>query len=240
MLSKQRIGSLIYLGKRCELWLDTEQSKNFIFRNQKFWVSSRIANNSAVINKEFDKFCEIELGKIIDKAIDKLKRKKIKLALDHTDGKTTFKKVVTLAIDDYLKLIGFDKKVEYKIGNYEKEWGINQINIKQKNFVLFFNLNLIKFDSGEHIKYVVAHELAHIFHRDHGKEFNTTLEKLFPAKRSSENFFDFRLPQMFSSKTSSSGNLFLFFVIIILMYGLWLFIGGWLNSTFNSSVAPTF
>jgi predicted metal-dependent hydrolase len=240
MSGKQKLGTLLYLGDRLEIWVEPNQSKNFVFYQNKFWVNTRTAANSELINLEYDMFCETKLSQIIEKGIERLRSRKIKIQLDYTDGKTTFKKDMVLSVDEYLKLIDYSKKIDFKIGAYKKEWGINQIDVKQKNFVLFFNLDLIKFDAGDHINYVVAHELAHIFHRDHGSEFNSTLEKLFPSKRNSENFFDFKIPQLLNPASGQSNNLIIFLIVLLLAYGVWSIVSQWFAGIFTPPVKPTF
>jgi predicted metal-dependent hydrolase len=240
MTERQKLGTLLYLGDRLEIWLEPGQSKNFVFYQNKFWVNARTAANSELINQEYDKFCEGKLSQIIDRGIEKLRSKKIKIQLDYTDGKSTFKKDMQVSVDDYLKLIEYSKKIDYKIGAFKKEWGINQIDVKQKNFVLFFNLDLIKFDSGDHINYVVAHELAHIFHRDHGPEFNSTLEKLFPTKRNSENFFNFKIPQIANPGSGQSSNLVILLIALLVIYALWMVLSQWLAGFFVVPSSPTF
>ena len=109
--------------------------------------------------------------------------------------------------------------------------------------MLFFNLDLIKFDNGEHINYVVAHELAHVFHRDHGKEFNETLERLFPTKRLSERFFDFKVADIISGvkNGNQSFNMVILGVILLLiLFGLWNLVSQWFISFFTLPAKPTF
>jgi hypothetical protein len=244
MTTQQKLGTLLYLGKRYDIWLNPGQSRDFVLEKDRFVVSSGMATNPDLLNKVYDDFCVEKLTKIVEKGIEKLRTKKIKLQLDFTDGKNNFKKDMFLSVDEYLKLIDYSKKIEFKIGSFKKEWGINQVDVKHKNFILFFNLDLIKFDSGEHINYVVAHELAHIFHRDHGVEFNQILERLFPTKKLSERFFDFQVADLLKNVTSGdnqSFNLVLLAVVcLLLLFGLWNVVSHWVISIFSGPMNPTF
>jgi predicted metal-dependent hydrolase len=176
----------------------------------RMWVSQDLAKNFDKFNHAYEKFCQQKLEKIIQREIDRLKTKTVTFKapfqkLDKT-GKVTdkFSKEVKYSVNEYLKERNFSPTLKFKIGSYEKEWGINQIDPKKKKFTLFFNQNLIKFDSGKHIRHVVAHELSHVFIRDHGPEFHRVLRQLDPTKKDSENFFQSGIRQVFKQPTSAS------------------------------------
>jgi predicted metal-dependent hydrolase len=57
--------------------------------------------------------------------------------------------------------------------------GFNQVMNAGKNLSRAINLNLIKMPK-ECIKYVVAHELCHLLHHNHGPGFYQLLERLLP------------------------------------------------------------
>lgn len=225
----EKYGTVVYMGKTREIWVDEHQWSNIRYSGGKFWIHKSFARDNDGVNKIFDDFCRKKLSSIIDKGISRLRGKEIDLYLDYTDGTNNFKKNVRFSVDSYLKEIGYSSKIDYKIGNFEYEWGINEIDTGSKTFVLYFNLNLIKYDSGMHIDYVVAHELAHVFHRDHGDGFNDALEKLFPSKQQSEYFFNFGIVNLFGVKPTT--NYFLVFIgVSILSYLVWSWLVQWFGS----------
>ena len=231
----QKLGTVLYQGKKPELWLNPKQWEAWVWKSGlgRFEVSTDATKTQESLNKAFDDYCTAELKKIIDVQIAQLRQKKVDVDIPHTDGKKTFDKTLNLSVDDYLTLYQFSKKLDYKIGAYEKEWGINEINPTKKIFTLHFNLNLIKYDSGEHIKYVVAHELTHVFHRDHGPKFQQTLERIYPRKNDSENFFNWRLASMFGKQDSSFQYIVLGLVAIGGLYWIGSSFWTWLQGIFR-------
>ena len=163
-----------------------------------------------------------------------MRTKEIDIDLNYTDGT---KKKTKVSVNSYLKLCGYEPKIEYKVGVYEKEWGINELKAGTKNFTLYFNVNLIKYDSGSHIEYVVAHELAHVFFRDHGTEFNDALFKLYPRKKESEYFFNIRLPSIFGAQDDQGLFYFVVFSLLAVAAGVWLWqsLLGWFQGFFSPS-----
>jgi len=234
------VGNVLYQGKKVEIVASPKQWAEFKMIGGKFAINERLIKNFELVEKAYNNYCEGELRKIIDKQIAKLRAKEIELELDYTDGVKNFKQKTKLSVDGYLKLYKLDPKIDYKIGKYEKEWGINAIDTFRKSFTLYFNLDLIKFDSGSHIEYVVAHELTHIFYRDHGKEFNETLQKLYPRKADSENFFNWRLGVLFGSKQESGAFYFFFFSALaaLFLYYIYSQFGIWWQNIFGGGNVP--
>ena len=64
---------------------------------------------------------------------------------------------------------------EIKIKTMKSMWG----NCNYVKRIITFNLFLIKTPT-YCIDYVITHELAHLVHHNHGKEFYTLLAKLMP------------------------------------------------------------
>ena len=181
------VGSIPYRGKRLTIVVDDKQWRSFrLYQRQEFRVTPALAKNSDKLMKEYYRFLDSELKKIIDKHFRKLLDKKITYEIGYTDGT---KKRQRISAREYAKLIGFTV-IKYVTGNYTQEWGINQANSKKKEFILHFNLNLLMYDNNEKIGYVVAHEIAHIFERGHDRAFRDVLEKIYPGGRKYERFWD--------------------------------------------------
>ena len=219
----------------------TKQWAKIRFTGDKFLINEALSKDFEKFKIEYEKFCRNRLKKIIENGINDLKHKKIKVILDYTDGKKTFPKEVKMSVVEYLKVLNFSPKIRFEMGNYEKEWGINQINPKEKNFVLFFNQNLIKYDSGQHIKHVVAHELAHVFIRNHGEEFHKVLTQLDSKKKQSEYFFSKGISHLFQDKMQSVDSKAVLIGLVLIVFGIiiyWLY--NFILNFFNLSSQPNF
>jgi hypothetical protein len=229
MLSK--FTDVLFQGKKIEVWVNTKQTAKWLWKAGlgRFEINQDTASDKTSFLSSYSDYCSNELRKIIDRQIAVLRQKKIDVPIPHTDGKTTFNKNLHISVDDYLKMIGFNTKIDYKIGQYEKEWGINELDNKKKTFVLHFNYKMIYFDNGEKIKYVVAHELTHVFHRDHGNEFQQTLERLYPEKRQAEYFFNWGIASKFGNQSYS----FQYFILIIIALGLIFWLGSYIWDYFQ-------
>ena len=229
-----------YMGKIRDV-VETKQWTDLNFKNGKFLINSSLAKDFNKFVLSYEKYCKSALAKIIQGSINQLKNKRVKVSLEYQQGNKKFFKEVKISISEYLKAIGFQPKIKFEIGKYEKEWGINQINPKQKNFVLFFNQNLIKYDSGRHIQHVVAHELAHVFIRNHGPEFHKILAQLDPYKNQSENFFKNDINKVFQVANKNNSQLFktILMVIILLAVGflLYQFAINLIDNVFNNNTS---
>jgi|GEM_PF-2804964 len=242
------IATVPFLGSMKEVYWKPKSWSKINFDGQKFVVNDSIGTNFDKLNLEFDKYCRQQLKNIINSQIARLRGKNIEVELIYTDGIKNFPKRISTSVNKYLKEIGYNHKIDYKIGKYEKEWGVNEINPKNKTFTLYFNQDLIKYDSGPHIEYVVAHELAHVFHRDHSEGFNQTLHRLFPRKRTSEEFFKsgisrrFRLPNLSGNKNFSLILVAIICLILIYFLGQLLisFFGNLFSSWFYSGTKTQF
>jgi predicted metal-dependent hydrolase len=200
-------------GKQVPVFI-ASSGNGFEFTNGKVKVGSRTGQDIDKLNQEYEKFCKLELRKIVDKQIQKLRHKKVKVKLDFIQGNKKIQKDEFLSVNDYLDRFGYSRDIKIEIGVADKEWGINSIDPKNKQFTLFFNQSLIKYDSGRHIEYVVAHELTHIFHRHHQQEFHNTLARLYTRKQDSENFFSNRISYLFKKNGTSSGISFIVLAIL--------------------------
>lgn len=235
----QLIATVPFLGSTREVYLNPKSWSKINFDGQKFVVNKSIGTNFEKLNLEFNHYCKTKLKNIIESQISKLRQKSIEVELIYTDGLKTFPKKIVTSVNKYLKDIGYSQKIDYKIGKYEKEWGINEINQKSKTFILYFSQDLIKYDNGPNIEYVVAHELTHIFHRDHGDNFNQSLQRLFPKKRSSEEFFKTGISKRFNLVNIGSNNT-VAIVLIAIISILLLYFGYQLLTNFLSQIFANF
>jgi hypothetical protein len=216
----QKIGTTLYLGIKRDILIDPKQRRNFRYSNREgFIVSPEIGRDFSRVKEEIDAFCKEQIKRYIDRGIAKLRSKKITIQIPFTDGTRSFDKEVSMSIDDYLDATGFSRNIDYEIGSYEREWGINAINVTKKIFTLYFNLNLIKYDDGPHIEHVVAHELAHIFFRDHGPKFQDALRQLDSSTGWSQSFFSGGISQV-----GQTNNSYIYLVIILALISIIYFI----------------
>ncbi len=214
---QEKIGNLLYLGERCELWVNRNQTVDFKYAKGKFWVSGNLANNPAKLNEVYENFCRSQLSAIIDNIIAKFRTRKVSVELDYTNGAKVFKRKVKTSVNEYLKMVGFSQDIQYKIGSFKKEWGINQTDPTNKHFVLYFSSDLIKFDDGENATFIVVHQLTHIFHKDHDESFNRTFEQLYPTKQSNTGIFNFQFGQLIGIRKSGGLNLLVLFIVSLLV-----------------------
>lgn len=234
MNETRKIGTLLFQGEKRELWFNKGKSV-FEYSGGVFYTSINIEDESdwPSVTQHYDTFCKQKMDSIIWSEIRKLRLKKIKTTLPYiqTQGGVTthIEKEVEMNVNDYLELLGYSQKIDYEIGKYQKEWGINAIDPKKKIFVLYFNLDLIKYDSGPHIEHVVAHELAHIFHRDHGAKFQNVLSQLDPSSKWSQDFFDRGITLLGSNSSRSVWVIVVFLGIVIIIVGY-----QWLAEIYNS------
>ncbi|NJS41623.1 M48 family metallopeptidase [Candidatus Gracilibacteria bacterium] len=131
------------------------------------------------------------IRKIINKQVNKLLNKRVKVNIKYlkSDG-TKFTKSERLSAKDHIKALEYNTP-KIIIDLYEKQWGINKVDNRNKNYELHFNLNLIKFGTIDQIQYVVAHEIAHIFYRNHDQEFYNLLRDYTGwGEKKLRNFWD--------------------------------------------------
>jgi predicted metal-dependent hydrolase len=185
--NEQAVFTVPYEGKRLPVFVDEKQWRSFRYVNRnQFRISPTLVKNQKKFEKEYHKFLTDNIRKVVDKYFDKLLNKRISFDIPYSDGSKRREKI---SAKEYAKLLGIEK-IKYEIGSYKNEWGINQLSGKNKEFILHFNLNLLIYDNGEKLGYVVAHEVAHIFVRDHNREFNEVVEKLYGNARKYERFWD--------------------------------------------------
>jgi predicted metal-dependent hydrolase len=209
-----------FLGKKFAVYVSS-QSVPLRFNGREFFARVEILASSESLQRAFDVFAERYLRGIIDRQIAKLRTKVITTNVTYRQGDKTFTKPERVSVNSYLKKIGFSQKIHYEIGSSQKEWGINKLAKGKKQFTLFFNRDLVKYDSGEHITYVVAHELAHVFHRDHGPDFQKALKQLYTKKTRSEDFFKRGIQSVFRKQHGgdiSPGNTFVILVTLLIFY----------------------
>jgi hypothetical protein len=221
-----KIGTTLYLGLKRDILVDSAQRQDLRYsKRDGFIVSPSVASDFGDVQRVIDDFCKDQIKSYIERGIAKLRTKKIKVSIPYTDGTNTFDKDVEMSVDDYLDATGFSRKLDYEIGAYEREWGINAIDPRKKIFTLFFNLNLIKYDDGDHIQHVVAHELAHVFFRDHDSKFQDALRQLDNSSAWSQAFFNSGISRVGS--TTSIIPLLIGIVALVLIYWVYnLVIGG--------------
>lgn len=89
------------------------------------------------------------------------------------------KEVIPPLVDRYAKMMGLCPS-GVKITHAQKRFG----SCSARNS-LCFSLKLMQYPQ-EAIEYVVVHELSHIVHKNHGKEFYTLIESVLPEYKKME------------------------------------------------------
>ena len=145
----------------------------------------QIKNGQAIIKapkrvskKEIEKLIE-QKAEWIKKGLEKEKQKQSKQAL-YT--KEEFKQIVT---SNAKKLINETGLIPNKITIKEIKYAWGSCSSK-KNITI--NLELIKY-SQKAIRYVILHELCHIKHMNHSKEFWKLVEKYMPEYKEIQKEF---------------------------------------------------
>ena len=88
-------------------------------------------------------------------------------------------KQIYLAMDKMIQITGLEPK-EYRIFNFKKAWG----NCSSKK-VIKINPKLVMY-SEYAIEYVCLHELCHLKHMNHSKQFWNLVEKYMPDYKKAE------------------------------------------------------
>ena len=131
-----------------------------------------------VSKKEIEKLIE-QKAEWIKKSLEKEKQKQSKQAL-YT--KEEFKQIVTSNAKELINETGLiPNKITIKEIKYA--WGSCS---SKKNITI--NLELIKYSS-KAIRYVILHELCHIKHMNHSKEFWKLVEKYMPEYKKIQKEF---------------------------------------------------
>ena len=131
-----------------------------------------------VSKKEIEKLIE-QKAEWIQKSLEKEKQKQSKQAL-YT--KEEFKQIVTSNAKELINETGLiPNKITIKEIKYA--WGSCS---SKKNITI--NLELIKY-SEKAIRYVILHELCHIKHMNHSKEFWKLVEKYMPEYKEIQKEF---------------------------------------------------
>lgn len=167
-----------------------EQIQNFI-DNKKDWIEKTLKKFDRKIEEENDKnivkiFGENRVKKIIKSEVNMIRLSKKSIYVysnfDFNDKEkidnlleewkiNELSKVLRLYLDKYLKILNTSIK-GYKIKMMKSAWGIYHI---RKNYISFNKL-LVEKDY-ECIEYVVLHEICHIFHPHHQKQFWDLVQK---------------------------------------------------------------
>ena len=171
----QPIFSLMYQGEKTPVFLN-ERSSSFYKSSEGFVTPSPKLER---LEFYYDNWCKKELKPIVQGHIEALRYKKVSAEIEYSqvNGKKFLKKEYW-SVNDALDAYDFDRHIFVEIGASNKEWGINKVQKGKKFFTLFFNINLIKLGANDRIKHVVAHELAHVFVRDHSYRFDRVLDQL--------------------------------------------------------------
>lgn len=131
-----------------------------------------------VSKKEIEKLVE-QKAEWIQKSLEKEKQKQSKQAL-YT--KEEFKQIVTSNTKELINETGLTpNKITIKEIKYA--WGSCS---SKKNITI--NLELIKYSENA-IRYVILHELCHIKHMNHSKEFWKLIEKYMPEYKEIQKEF---------------------------------------------------
>lgn len=139
-----------------------------------------------VIIKAPKRISKKELEKIIqnkkawiEKSLEKSKQKQEKTAL-YTEEQ--FKQIVEKNVNELIKTTGLIPN-QIRIRNIKYAWGTCSPN---KNITI--NYNLIK-HSEQAIRYVILHELCHLKHMNHSKEFWNLVSTYMPEYKSIKKEF---------------------------------------------------
>ncbi|MBI9032617.1 M48 family metallopeptidase [bacterium] len=89
----------------------------------------------------------------------------------------TAKRFLPEAFEQYLVCFSYKEKPTLRIKKMIRQWG----NCKSSTKVITLNSHLIKLPP-ELRSYVVFHELVHLIHPNHGKEFYSIIEHKFPLR----------------------------------------------------------
>lgn len=243
---KTAIAKVLFMGKPREVFLNPGQFGKIQFNGQNFTINFTPQPGFKDLQETVAEFGLKYLKDRVKRTMANLQNKKVQVKLKYLQGKKEIYLTKKLSVNDYLKEMGFEKEIHLEFGHSTKEWGVNYIDNKKKKFKLFFNKNLILYDSASHIDYVVGHELGHVFVRDHGPEFNKVVAQLHSGKTSSESFFKSGIGKLFPKKTAgkkqaSGGKIVYIFVFVILLFLAWqmlnLFGAFWQSLVFG---APNF
>ncbi len=84
------------------------------------------------------------------------------------------KNEIEILLDECVKTVG-KKPEEWRVKNMKTRWGT--CNVKDKR--IWLNLQLAKTPK-ECLRYVIIHELTHLYIANHGKEFQNLMDKFYP------------------------------------------------------------
>ena len=87
------------------------------------------------------------------------------------------KKEIEILLEDCIKIVG-KRPDEWRVKNMKTRWGT--CNVKDKR--IWLNLQLAKRPK-ECLKYVIIHELTHLYVANHGSEFKALMDKFYPNWR---------------------------------------------------------
>ena len=129
-----------------------------------------------VSQKSIDEFV-LDKKKWLEKAVisqlEKAKNKKEYTDSDISELRKKAKEIIPQKVEYYSEIMGV-KPTSIKINSAKKRYG----SCSGKNCL---NFSLYLMDKDERfIDYVVVHELAHIVHHNHSKEFYALIEKYMP------------------------------------------------------------
>lgn len=141
----------------------TEDDAKSLLEDKKSWLIKQIQKQ---IKNELKEYEFLYFGKVENKSLYKIKN------LDEFYRKNA-KEYIPCIVENFSKKMNL-KPNEIKYRKNKNTWGSCTI----KN-VLTFNILLIKFPL-EVIEYVVIHELAHIKHKNHSKDFWALVKKYCP------------------------------------------------------------
>lgn len=126
--------------------------------------------------KEIDKFLAEKktwLEKAVVSQLEKAKNKKEYTDSDISELRKTAKEIIPQKVEYYSKIMGV-KPTSVKINSAKKRYG----SCSGKNSL---NFSLFLMDKDERfIDYVVVHELAHIKHHNHSKDFYKFIAEFMP------------------------------------------------------------
>lgn len=122
-----------------------------------------------ISKKEIEEIIE-KKSEWINKNLEKSKQKRERKRL-YTEEQ--FKQIIEKNANELIKLTGLNPN-KIRIKNIKYAWGTCSVN---KNITI--NYNLIKY-SKQAIRYVILHELCHLKHMNHSKEFWNLVSQYMP------------------------------------------------------------
>lgn len=184
LVSKKRVAEIV------------QENRDIIYSNYVEGIQEELAQEAKIENFEFYFYLE---GQKFNLIIREVKESKSRAFLQNRDvvvevaqeatGKLVNKLLrdlqeqmaqtyLPLHFEHDLQCFSYETKPQIVVKKMIRQWG----NCKKNRPLITLNSHLIKLPS-ELIHYVVFHELTHLIHLNHGKEFYKIIEHRFPHRK---------------------------------------------------------